>query len=1097
MPRLTVEILSDDRLSKAVDTEIFQQGKILHQLGRAKVVELADPRALCQVHDRHPYKVEIKVANNYLYLKCECRYAIRGLICEHEIAACLAIRDRLQQNLPPTWRAQVSRILDATQSSPKSPAVNRYWLFFSLQEATFTNTSFWRINAHILPVNVLRRAGFDGDIHNLSEVQSFIAAQPHVGSQLRTPYHSLNPEGCLNNSLETVMLSNLLLERTRTLSSFSSTFPIDDYLSLIARSGSPIYLNSAGSPLGTPLFVSKDPAEITLNFSQDSRGVLIKGSLDLEGQTIHLGNINSQKAQPVISISPIWYLVDNQLFQLDNPEHSDLFRSLLSVAEIIIPPKDETAFLERYFVQLATRFTISGDFLRWETIDTTPSLRLYLSESNAGIQAELRFGYAEIEIPYDPSYPVETIHLTDEPWLFARVRRLPEVESQAYDQLTTPSYGLKKSPLAPRPGVLSLRARIHPVDFLLHKIPHLIADGYEVYGEEQLKTARVNRNTPTISFSVSSGIDWFDVHTVVNFGDLAVSLKEIRQSLRKHERYVKLSDGTIGELPAEWTDRYRQLFNFGEEKGDSLRFSRHHLSLIDEALSPAEQQSTDSQYQLYRQRLLNFDGINQKELPRLFVGDLRPYQRAGYDWLHFLHEYEFSGCLADDMGLGKTIQVLAFLQSIKEGIGVQNHDNAGDGSQHHKILPHTSLIVVPRSLLVNWQREAERFTPQLRILEYFEGDRIRDTSLFDQYDLVITTYGVMLRDISFLRKYQFHIIILDESQAIKNPASQTARAARLLHSRHRLALSGTPVENSTLELWSQFAYLIPGLLGNLEFFKNEFSIPIEKKADKQAVVNLRRLVYPFILRRTKDQVAPELPPRTERILYCDMEPAQRKLYNKMRDYYRGYVLGMIDTEGLNNSRLKILEGLLRLRQISNHPRLVDEKFQGEFGKFELLLDTLQTLHSENHKALVFSQFVQMLRLVREGMDHQALPYLYLDGKTRNRMEIVDQFQIDESIPFFLISLKAGGQGLNLTAADYVIHIDPWWNPAVEMQASDRTHRIGQFKPVIIFKLITRDTVEEKILLLQEQKRNIVDQIITTESSFFKALTEEDIQMLFT
>jgi non-specific serine/threonine protein kinase len=228
-----------------------------------------------------------------------------------------------------------------------------------------------------------------------------------------------------------------------------------------------------------------------------------------------------------------------------------------------------------------------------------------------------------------------------------------------------------------------------------------------------------------------------------------------------------------------------------------------------------------------------------------------------------------------------------------------------------------------------------------------------------------------------------------------------------------------------------------------------------------------------------------------------MEPAQRKLYNKMRDYYRGYVLGMIDTEGLNNSRLRILEGLLRLRQISNHPRLVDEKFQSESGKFELLLDTLQTLHSENHKALVFSQFVQMLRLVREGMDHLTLPYLYLDGKTRNRMEIVDQFQIDESIPFFLISLKAGGQGLNLTAADYVIHIDPWWNPAVEMQASDRTHRIGQFKPVIIFKLITRDTVEEKILLLQERKRNIVDQIITTESSFFKALTEEDIQMLFT
>ena len=328
----------------------------------------------------------------------------------------------------------------------------------------------------------------------------------------------------------------------------------------------------------------------------------------------------------------------------------------------------------------------------------------------------------------------------------------------------------------------------------------------------------------------------------------------------------------------------------------------------------------------------------------------------------------------------------------------------------------------------------------------------------------------MLRDIEILRNYRFHYVLLDESQAIKNPVAQSAKAARLLNADHRLVLTGTPVENSTYELWSQFAFLNPGLLGNMEYFKEEFGTPIEKHGEEQAAQFLRKMVYPFILRRTKDQVAPELPPRTERMLFSDMEPAQRKLYNRTRDYYRGVLLGMIEQEGMNDARMKILEGLLRLRQICNHPKLMDLQFHGESAKFELLIETLETLRAEGHKALVFSQFVEMLKLVRREMDLRHIPYTYLDGQTHNRQERVDTFQNDPKIPFFLISLKAGGVGLNLTAADYVIHIDPWWNPAVEMQATDRTHRIGQEKPVFVYKLIVRDSVEEKILQLQERKR---------------------------
>jgi non-specific serine/threonine protein kinase len=309
-------------------------------------------------------------------------------------------------------------------------------------------------------------------------------------------------------------------------------------------------------------------------------------------------------------------------------------------------------------------------------------------------------------------------------------------------------------------------------------------------------------------------------------------------------------------------------------------------------------------------------------------------------------------------------------------------------------------------------------------------------------------------------------------------------------------MTGTPVENNTFELWSQFAFINPGLLGSMDYFKKEFASPIESKQDEGTANLLKRMVYPFILRRTKEQVAPELPPRTERIIYTDLEPAQRKLYNRTRDYYRAQLLGMIEESGMNDARMKILEGLLRLRQICIHPALVEPTYNKVAAKFEILMETLKTLQSEGHKALVFSQFVQTLKLLEVEMKKAGLTYSYLDGKTKKRQEVVDTFQNDPAISFFLISLKAGGVGLNLTAADYVIHLDPWWNPAVEMQAADRAHRIGQDKPVFIYKYIARETVEEKILELQNRKKELVEQLISSEGSFFKSLTSDDVKVLF-
>jgi non-specific serine/threonine protein kinase len=355
--------------------------------------------------------------------------------------------------------------------------------------------------------------------------------------------------------------------------------------------------------------------------------------------------------------------------------------------------------------------------------------------------------------------------------------------------------------------------------------------------------------------------------------------------------------GTLGEVPQEWLDRYKHLFNLGEETEDGLRFSNQQVTLLDQLLGESERVNSDDEFKRRRERLREFTSITPQPLPQNLTAELRPYQKAGVDWLHFLREYQFGGCLADDMGLGKTVQVLAFLQAIKE----KNEANKA------------ALVVVPKSLLTNWQREIEKFTPGLRALEYHGYAREKDTSVFDQYDLVITTYGVVIKDIELLRGYRFHYAILDESQAIKNPVSQSAKACRLLLADHRLVMTGTPVENSSFELWSQFAFLNPGLLGNLDYFKSEIGGPIERDANADTAQFLRKMVYPFILRRTKEQVAPELPPRTERVIYGEMEPAQRKIYTYTRERYRQALLGLIDGEGVNNARMKILEGLLRLR----------------------------------------------------------------------------------------------------------------------------------------------------------------------------------------
>lgn len=604
-------------------------------------------------------------------------------------------------------------------------------------------------------------------------------------------------------------------------------------------------------------------------------------------------------------------------------------------------------------------------------------------------------------------------------------------------------------------------------------VTSLLANGWRVEAEGKLY-----RNSTSSSLSVTSGIDWFELHGSLKFSDdLEVNLPQLLVALRRGEKVIALGDGSFGVLPEEWLQQYGFLASLGVTEEDHLRFKRTQTGVLDALLAARPEITCDETFARVRKEWQNFEGIKPAAAPRGFVGQLRDYQCEGLGWFDFLQRFKFGGCLADDMGLGKTVQVLALLESRRNG-------NA-----------RPSLVVVPRSLIFNWQQEAARFTPKLRVLSHTGSERIKGNAHFEDYDLILTTYGTLRRDMIDFAEVEFDLLILDEAQAIKNAGTETAKAVRLLKGEQRLALSGTPIENHLGELWSLFEFLNPGMLGSSSVFK--YSTNGTQKPDEESRAMLSRALRPFILRRTKQQVAKELPEKLEQTIYCEMDERQRRQYEELRDYYRQSLLERVSRQGLNKSKIQILEALLRLRQTACHPALVAGPVDDVTpnAKLDVLLPRLSEVTEEGHKAIVFSQFTSFLSIVRSRLDQQDVTYEYLDGKTRNRGVAVERFQRDPDCKLFLISLKAGGLGLNLTAAEYVFLLDPWWNPAVEAQAIDRAHRIGQTNRVFAYRLITRDTVEEKVLELQSTKRELADAIINADKSVIKNITGEDLRLL--
>ncbi len=729
-----------------------------------------------------------------------------------------------------------------------------------------------------------------------------------------------------------------------------------------------------------------------------------------------------------------------------------------------------------------------GDALRVEEVSIEPHPVLKIGKPQARtfggekLPAHLLFRYGDTQVPAEPRSAAAFDAAGRKVY-----RRDAAAEQAASNTLQTLGFRYEWS-YEDNGRVLQL-----PPAKLPAAVAELTGKGWRVEAE-----GRAFRSAGAISVDVSTGIDWFDLDARVDFDGTSVPLPRLLEAVRKGAESIILDDGSVGLVPLEWLNRYAKFAALGREVDGRVRFASTQAAVMDALLAAEPHATFDEGFVAIRKRLASFEGVGPAEPPAGFVGELRPYQREGLGWLGFLQEFGFGGCLADDMGLGKTVQVLALLEARRE---------AGHGP---------SLVVVPRSLLFNWRQEAARFTPRLRVLDQTGRDRIRDAAHLAGHDLILTTYGTLRRDAAFFKDVTFDYAILDEAQAIKNPSTASAKAARLLRANHRLALSGTPVENRLAELWSLIEFLNPGMLGSASVFKSLIgpagagqgsSLPGSAAAggaggsggsggEADGLAMVGRALRPFILRRTKAQVATDLPEKLEQTLTCELGPKQRKLYNELRDHYRASLLGRIDKVGLKRSKIMVLEALLRLRQAACHPALIDPKHAAAGSvKLDALWDQLTGILAEGHKALVFSQFTSLLGILRERLDAEQIRYEYLDGKTRKRQERVERFQNDAGCPLFLISLKAGGVGLNLTAADYVFLLDPWWNPAVEAQAIDRTHRIGQTRRVFACRLVAQDTVEEKVLALQERKRRLADAIITADNSILADLSREDLALL--
>ena len=856
------------------------------------------------------------------------------------------------------------------------------------------------------------------------------------------------------------------------------------------------------------LFIAPGEAKPVFRFDRRREGSSYSLTVEHSGRPVDL----RKQSTEILSNRPCVIRSDQTLFFVSGIEGTKL-KPFLERVEIGIPGNAEEKYFSTFVLSVITSHRVTGS--GFTLVEETPARQAFITlEITVGGQPAiiLTFRYDDRTIFSSDEMTHFTSFSNDQGrFIFRRKGRDLDWEKNCISALHDAGLFTEDGITFTTPGAT------RGDNSSLYDLIEAIAYNRQRLEEAGLiiRTGSLNRNYSiepvTLDLSHELINDWFDLRAVVQIGSFKIPFARLRRNILDGVREYRLPDGTVAILPEEWFTRYRGIFEMGRDREESIMVHKQHFALVSEALAGDDCDSCTSLEKLYFP-----DQIPLLTAPAGITAQLRSYQAEGMSWLHFLQTQNLGGCLADDMGLGKTLQALALLAWNKENrrhtpaemttarMNGNNHDSiktpgqvsqdSDDSSVNLAQLTRdsritignpvqmslfidtgsaeTSLVIVPASLCHNWYNEIRKFCPSLTAVIHHGTGRQKSASHFSGYDIVISSYHTVRQDIEFLSAINFFYVILDESQHIKNPASNIYRSVMRLRSSHRLVLSGTPVENSLTDLWTQLSFVNPGLLGSLTFFKREFARPIEKSFEEDKETRLRKIIQPFIMRRTKEMVVAELPPVTEQVVHCDMSDEQAAIYEREKSAVRNSILENIESVGVEKSAILVLQGLMRLRQIANHPILTDDTYTGGSGKYDTIIHNIESVVAEGHKILVFSSFVKHLELFPDWLSAKGIGFAMLTGSTRNREGVIESFRNDDDIRVFLISLKAGGVGLNLTEADYVFILDPWWNPASEIQALSRAHRIGQDKRVIVSRYISEETIEEKILRLQERKSKL-------------------------
>ncbi len=880
-------------------------------------------------------------------------------------------------------------------------------------------------------------------------------------------------------------------------------------IEILLGSNIPFYNGKGGSNLYAEdkITIEREYTQASLKFVRTEEGTRYKLRAFHATNEIVLNN-----PENVILVNdPCWYLAGNKLVRFNEQISGKLLVPFSTKDSVSIPKRIEFLYFSTFIRKIANRCDIEAEGFQINDLKHHASAILSLEADWQGRNVlVLQFRYGDkVVLANNPQHTFTTLLADESGFIFNRFKRNLSWETAQVNYLKSKNLRQVEAAFIPDEKDTILNRDYRIVEWLSLNQADLVHHSFTIVQPDSKKFLF---EVPFLDLKLDTGHDWFDLMGTVVVRDIKIPFIKLKNHIINNIKEYQLPSGEVVILPDEWFSRFHDVMVYAKEQNQAIRISKHHYKLLASVPDPEIQKLSDS---------IAFPELI--ELPVLTNLTLRPYQLTGVYWMLSLQKNGLSGILADDMGLGKTIQAIALLasyhvkhmyepdfanqapvrqsstSSLQLDLFAQPETNPEipiqPNASKKSTRPPCSLIVLPASLIHNWLNELTRFAPWLRIYIHVGVNRALNPGTFMHFDIILTTYGTLRNDIDTFSRITFGYILLDESQSIKNPDSKAAQAVFRLQGLHRMVLTGTPIQNSLSDIWSQFNFLNPGMLGSHPHFMKYYAGPISRNQDDVVAGKLKNLINPFILRRTKEEVAPELPPVTETAVFCSMTDEQQSMYETEKSKVRNSILEKFKSEGVKNSSVLVLRALMMLRQLANHPRMIYGDSDAGSGKFAEVTESLETVLAENHKVLIFSSFVRHLKLLEEFCIRAGYKYAMLTGATTNREKVINSFRRKSDIQMFLISLKAGGVGLNLTEADYVFILDPWWNPAAELQALNRAHRIGQDKKVFVYRFVTKDTVEEKIVQLQQRKKDLADLFVTSDSTI-AGMTQDEILAIF-